>query len=257
MTGRKLPVFGRTVTVPAIGTITKIHHGICPDTGSFLCGFLRITGLFINSLIDQFRNAEGKAKSSGKAVGDNFNNGVSAGMKQAVTTANAMSNAVVSAMGSAQNGAYSSGVYIGQGLANGMRSALGTVRSVAAQLAAAADAAIRAKAKIHSPSKISEDDGEYWGEGWVDGILSKVKDAKAAAVKLISAPSLVPVPDIGISMGGLRDLDDNYNYTREMRYTIIVPVEVDGREVAIVTAPYNQEELDKLNRRNNRKYGNR
>lgn len=211
----------------------------------------------INSLIDQFRNAEGKAKSSGKAVGDNFNNGVSAGMKQAVTTANTMSNAVVSAMGSAQNGAYSSGVYIGQGLANGMRSALGTVRSVAALLAAAADAAIRAKAKIHSPSKISEDDGEYWGEGWVDGILSKVKDAKAAAVKLISAPSLVPVPDIGISMGGLRDLDDNYNYTREMRYTIIVPVEVDGREVARVTAPYTQEELDKLNRRNNRKYGNR
>lgn len=211
----------------------------------------------INSLIDQFRNAEGKAKSSGKAVGDNFNNGVSAGMKQAVTTANTMSNAVVSAMRSAQNGAYSSGVYIGQGLANGMRSALGTVRSVAAQLAAAADAAIRAKAKIHSPSKVSEDDGEYWGEGWVGGILSKVKDAKAAAVKLISTPSLVPVPDIGISMGGLRDLDDNYNYTREMRYTIIVPVEVDGREVARVTAPYNQEELDKLNRRNNRKYGNR
>lgn len=211
----------------------------------------------INSLIDQFRNAEGKAKSSGKAVGDNFNNGVSAGMKQAVTTANTMSNAVVSAMRSAQNGAYSSGVYIGQGLANGMRSALGTVRSVAAQLAAAADAAIRAKAKIHSPSKVSEDDGEYWGEGWVGGILSKVKDAKAAAVKLISAPSLVPVPDIGISMGGLRDLDDNYNYTREMRYTIIVPVEVDGREVARVTAPYTQEELDKLNRRNNRKYGNR
>ena len=211
----------------------------------------------INSLIDQFWNAEGKAKSSGKAVGDNFNNGVSAGMKQAVTTANTMSNAVVSAMRSAQNGAYSSGVYIGQGLANGMRSALGTVRSVAAQLAAAADAAIRAKAKIHSPSKVSEDDGEYWGEGWVGGILSKVKDAKAAAVKLISAPSLVPVPDIGISMGGLRDLDDNYNYTREMRYTIIVPVEVDGREVARVTAPYTQEELDKLNRRNNRKYGNR
>lgn len=211
----------------------------------------------INSLIDQFQNAEGKAKSSGKAVGDNFNNGVSAGMKQAVTTANTMSNAVVSAMRSAQNGAYSSGVYIGQGLANGMRSALGTVRSVAAQLAAAADAAIRAKAKIHSPSKVSEDDGEYWGEGWVGGILSKVKDAKAAAVKLISTPSLVPVPDIGISMGGLRDLDDNYNYTREMRYTIIVPVEVDGREVARVTAPYNQEELDKLNRRNNRKYGNR
>ncbi|MBS4969950.1 MAG: hypothetical protein KHZ73_14135 [Lachnospiraceae bacterium] len=50
MTVGKLPVFGRTVTVPAIGTITKIHHWICPDTGSFLYHFLRFLQGYLSIL---------------------------------------------------------------------------------------------------------------------------------------------------------------------------------------------------------------
>lgn len=208
----------------------------------------------INSLIDQFRNAEGKAKSSGKAVGDNFNNGVSAGMKRAVTTANTMSNSVVSAMRSAQSGAYSSGVYIGQGLANGMSSMLGTVRSVAAQLAAAANAAIAAKAKIGSPSKVTTKYGGWFGQGWVNGIRSKVKAAKNAAIDLISIPR---VPDIRTpSLAGYNmTLDESYSYNRGGTYTIYVPVEIEGREVAKASAVYTQEELEKLDKKNKRKGG--
>ena len=40
-------------------------------------------------------------------------------------------------------------------------------------------------------------------------------------------------------------MDENYNYTRSARYTIIVPVEMEGREVARVTAPYTESELNK------------
>ena len=67
-----------------------------------------------------------------------------------------------------------------------------------------------------------------------------MKDAKAAAMDLISIPSLVPVTDIGVNIrgGGIQDLNDDYNYTRTARYTIIVPVEIDGKETARVTAPY-------------------
>lgn len=213
----------------------------------------------IKSLISEFSNAEGKAKSSGQAVGNNFNNGATSGMSRAVATATTMSASIVAAMRSASGGAYSSGVYIGVGLANGMRSQIGPVRSAAAALASAAEAAIVAKAKIGSPSKVSTDLGEFWGIGWVNGILSKVKDAKAAAMDLISIPSLVPVTDIGMNIrgGGIQDLNDDYNYTRTARYTIIVPVEIDGKETARVTAPYTQEELDKLERRNARKQGRR
>lgn len=213
----------------------------------------------IKSLISEFSNAEGKAKSSGQAVGNNFNNGVTSGMSRAVATATTMSASIVAAMRSASGGAYSSGVYIGQGLANGMRSQIGPVRSAAAALASAAEAAIVAKAKIGSPSKVSTKLGGFFGIGWVNGILSKVKDAKAAAMDLISIPSLVPVTDIGMNIrgGGIKDLNDDYNYTRTARYTIIVPVEIDGKETARVTAPYTQEELDKLEKRNARKQGRR
>lgn len=200
----------------------------------------------IKSLISEFSNAERKAQSAGQAVGNNFNNGVTAGMSRAVSTAVAMSASIVSAMRSAQSGAYSSGVYIGVGLANGIRSQVGAVRSAAASLAAAAEAAIVAKAKIGSPSKVSTKLGGFFGIGWVNGILDKVQEAKAATLELFTVPSLVPVPDIGMTIGGsIRDLDENYNYTRSARYTIIVPVEMEGREVARVTAPYTEAELNK------------
>lgn len=210
----------------------------------------------IKSLISEFSNAERKAQSAGQAVGNNFNNGVTAGMSRAVSTAVAMSASIVFAMRSAQSGAYSSGVYIGVGLANGIRSQVGAVRSAAASLAAAAEAAIVAKAKIGSPSKVSTKLGGFFGIGWVNGILDKVREAKAATLELFTVPSLVPVPDIGMTIGGgIRDLDENYNYTRSARYTIIVPVEMEGREIARVTAPYTQEELEKIQKRNNRRKG--
>ena len=233
----------------------------------------------VNSFISSFSNAKGKAKSSGKALGDavnsgaksgldklpstvktamnKFNSGLNSGKNKAVSTARSMGSSIVSAMRSAQSGAYSSGVYIGQGLASGMRSTLGTVRSVAAQLASAADAAIRAKAKIHSPSKVSEDDGAYWGEGWVNGILSKVRDAKRAAIELISIPSIsIPSFDLAYSTsGGTMDLNDDYDYGRARYIRIEVPVDLDGREIAKASAEYMEDEQNKIRTREERKRG--
>lgn len=165
----------------------------------------------------------------------------------AVATARSITNSIVSSMRSASSGSYSCGVYIGQGLANGMQSQLGIVRSVSVQLAAAAEEAIRAKAKIHSPSRISDKLGQYWGEGWIGGLISKVKDAWKAAKELVSIPDLA-ASDANLSFAGSygnATLSEDYNYNHTGTYTIIVPVEVDGREFARATATYTQEELDK------------
>ena len=212
----------------------------------------------VNTLVKQFSNAEGKARSSGNAVGNNFNNGVRNGMNGAVSTARSMSTSTVSAMRSAGSGSYSCGVYIGAGLANGMASQVGRVRSVAAQLAAAAEAAIRAKAQIHSPSKVADKLGGYFGEGWVNGISDSVTDAKKAAWKLVDIPDLVPVPEIGAGLRiGIEDLSDDYDYTRNETYTIYIPVEVDGRQVAKATAKYTKEEIEQQQKRDLRKKGMR
>lgn len=235
----------------------------------------------VNSFVSSFSNAKGKAKSSGKALGDavnsgaksgldklpstvktamnKFNSGLNSGKNKAVSTARSMGSSITSAMRSAQSGAYSSGVYIGQGLASGMRATLGTVRSVAAQLAAAADAAIRAKAKIHSPSKVSEESGSFWGQGWVNGILSKVRDAKRAAIELISIPSIsIPSFDLAYSTsGGTMDLNDDYDYGRARYIRIEVPVNLEGREIAKASAEYMEDEQNKIRTRNDRKRGKR
>lgn len=40
-----------------------------------------------------------------------------------------------------------------------------------------------------------------------------------------------------------------------MKYTIYVPVEIDGKQVAKASAVYTQEELEKLDKQNRRKSG--
>lgn len=201
----------------------------------------------INKLTSAFSNGAGKAQSSAQTMMNGFNSGISSGGNMAVATARSITNSIVSSMRSASSGSYSCGVYIGQGLANGMQSQLGIVRSVSVQLAAAAEEAIRAKAKIHSPSRISDKLGQYWGEGWIGGLISKVKDAWKAAKELVSIPDLA-ASDANLSFAGSygnATLSEDYNYNHTGTYTIIVPVEVDGREFARATATYTQEELDK------------
>lgn len=207
----------------------------------------------MNSMISAFDGASSKAKSSGGKVGSAFNSGLGTGMTAAIGTAKSSTNTIISVFNSTSSRSYSCGVYIGQGLANGMRSQLGAVRSVAAQLAIAAEAAIRAKAKISSPSKVAEGLGGYWGGGYVGGILSKVKEAWRASEKLVSVPSKVMKRQkLAVAGGyGNMELSDDYTYYQEAKYTIIVPVELEGREIAKASATYTQDELEKKDKLKN------
>lgn len=199
----------------------------------------------VNKIISAFTSGSSKAQPAASTMMDRYNSGIRIGGNTAVATSRNITNSIVSSMKSASSGSYSCGVYIGQGLANGMRSTLGTVQIVAAQLASAAEAAIRAKAKIHSPSRVSGDLGEDYGEGWIGGIKSKIKSSYEAVKDLVSIPN-INAPEFAFAgFGGSDYLDDNYSFGNDASYTIIVPLEIEGREVARATATYTQEELDK------------
>lgn len=235
----------------------------------------------VNKLISIFSNSSGKAKAAGQKVGDGINNGVKSGLDKlpntansamsrfnsgissggarAVSTARSMASSIVSALNTAQSGAYSAGYNIGAGLANGMAASLGRVRSIAAQLAAEAERAIRAEAQIHSPSRVSGKLGDYWAQGWINHILDKVRESRKAIKELIYIPPLpdIPTPSMAGAGGGSWDLKDEYEYSRNAKYTIVVPVEIDGKETARVTAPYTEAELDKRQKINNMINGKR
>lgn len=229
----------------------------------------------VNKLISIFSNSSGKAKAAGQKVGDGINNGVKSGLDKlpntansamsrfnsgissggarAVSTARSMASSIVSALNTAQSGAYSAGYNIGAGLANGMAASLGRVRSIAAQLAAEAERAIRAEAQIHSPSRVSGKLGDYWAQGWINHILDKVRESRKAIKELIYIPPLpdIPTPSMAGAGGGSWELNDEYSYTRNAKYTIVVPVNLEGKEVSRITAPFMEEDLRKREKVNN------
>ena len=81
---------------------------------------------------------------------------------------------------------YNAGTMIGQGLADGMRSQLGAVAAAANELVAQADKAARAKAKIHSPSRVFAEIGGFLGQGMAvgmnstQGVIASASDAMIA-----------------------------------------------------------------------------
>lgn len=205
-----------------------------------------------NSIVTTFNSGASKAKSAGSNTGKSYASGLQSGLSGARTAASSAISAVIVKLNSGYSSAYSAGAYLGMGFAQGMRSQLASIESAANRMVSAANKAIVAKAKIHSPSKLTDDLGSDYGQGWVNGILGKVKDSWNAAMELVSIPT-VATPNLATAYGF--ELSADYDYYRNNQYVIEVPLSVDGREFARATASYTQEELNKKQTRDNRKRG--
>lgn len=199
----------------------------------------------VKSIVSAFDSGAGKARSSGQKLGDSAKEGVQSGLQPTQAIAIRTVSAVLSSLASGSSGAYSSGYNIGLGFANGMSSTLGYIRSVAAQMAAAADEAVRAKAKIHSPSRVFAGLGAYVGEGFALGIESMSRKVAEATQNIVEIPTLST--DMRMRASGALDseLSGDYSYNRNATYTIVVPVEYNGREAARVTAEFTQKDLER------------
>lgn len=189
----------------------------------------------------------------GMAIGNGFASAIRMGFSKVLSIVSQSMSQITVKFAAASITAYSCGRNIGKGLAKGMNSTLGEVRAAAASLAAAAEAAIRAKAKIHSPSKVTEKLGGYYGEGWINSIKSKVAEARKWAERLVYMPDMRASYVAFAGSGG--SLSDDYRYGSGRSFVIEVPVNMDGREVARVTAPYAETELIRRQTRESRKRG--
>lgn len=208
-------------------------------------------GKIARNIVTAFKPAITGARTSGQTIGQNFASAISSKSGAVSGASRRLVSAVRSALSNVST--YQYGAYIGQGLANGIWSQLGNVRAAANALVAQAERAIRAKAMIHSPSKLTYQLGEYFGEGFTNGIENLTKDAWKAASDLVSIPA-VNVPQMALA-GWDTTLNDEYFYNDSAEYVIYVPVEIDGKEVATVTAPYTEAELAKRQKYRNRKQG--
>lgn len=241
-----------TATSKLVKDIADIGNKASTGFTSGMNGVCNTAKTAMKNLMNTFKNAGNQAKTAGKNMGTGFTRSLQSGLSRTSAVARQAVTSAVSQLKSGYSGAYSAGAYISQGFAAGMQSCLGAIQSAAAQMVAAADAAVRARARIHSPSKLFEKNGIFMGEGQEKGILSKVRDVWRAAEKLVQIPALEQNP-LRIACAG--EMSADYDYYRNTTYTIVVPVDLDGKEIAKVTAPYTQEEIEKRQRREERKKG--
>jgi tape measure domain-containing protein len=128
---------------------------------------------------------------AGRGVSTGITNGIRSGIGSATSAMASMVNSIRSAGMRGVSTMQYVGSMIGQGLANGLYSALWTVTAAANALVAQAERAARAKARIHSPSRLFRDNvGRYIAQGIAVGIeknTSDVTDSLAYVQKEMSA----------------------------------------------------------------------
>lgn len=126
------------------------------------------------------------------------------------------------------------------------------LKSAAASLANLIKREVKKALKIHSPSKVMAKLGNYTGEGFALGIEAMSRDVMNAMDRLTQTPA-VSTPAL---VGGFNsELSSDYNYFRQTEYTIVVPVQMNDKEIARVIAPVMEGELGKMQSRANRKRG--
>lgn len=124
------------------------------------------------------------AKSSGKKMGSGFTSSMQSGLRKGPGIASKAVSSTNSRLRSGRSGAYSAGAYISQGFAQGMSSCLGQIEAAASRMISAAEKAIRAKAQIHSPSRMTKKDGRYIAAGLAIGIKNGISNVKSASKAL-------------------------------------------------------------------------
>lgn len=195
----------------------------------------------VKSIVSAFDNGAGKAKSSGKKLGDSAKDGVQSGLQPTQAIAISMVSAVLASLASGAGSAYSSGLNIGISFANGLAASLGRIQAIAAQMTAAANSAAASRASL--PKTRSVIAGEIENTPMISayGMVDEINDRIDIPVISSADPVMTAYTS---RVGAKKELSDDYTYKRNATYTIVVPVEYNGREVARVTAEFTQKELE-------------
>lgn len=159
-------------------------------SGAITSGAGKATAAVSNStakITGSMKKSGNAAKSAGKQTGSGYTTALRSGLNQAPNVASSAVSKVNAKLRSGHSGAHAAGAYISQGFAQGMSSCLGQIEAAASRMVAAADKAIRAKAMIHSPSKMTEKDGKYMGSGLVNGIKKSTGKVAKASKNLTKA----------------------------------------------------------------------
>lgn len=164
---------GATSQITAIGSSTQV----------VISAFNAMSGQVQSSMQKMLSNVTSvgsrmtvQGRQIGQQTAQNIAQGIRGGTGQSISAMQKLMNAVRSTGMAGVGSMRSIGAMIGQGLAQGMYSALGSVTAAANALVAQAERAAKAKAQIHSPSRLFRDSiGRFLPMGVAVGIEKNTK----------------------------------------------------------------------------------
>ncbi|MGF3182310.1 phage tail tape measure protein [Facklamia sp. P12934] len=172
----------------------------------------------MNSMKSAMQNGFNAMKANASSMMSSMQSVVSSGMSNVVSRVRSSMSSAVSAMNAAAGQARSAGYNMGAGFYGGLSSMAGSIIGLARSIANSAAAAMRSALRIHSPSKVTEEIGEFTGEGQIVGMENKLKAVKQMATKLanaavMEAPRVAKVAQTAISNRRFADVDSSGSTT--------------------------------------------
>ena len=196
-----------------------------------------------------------------------FSNVISTARVAVSNAIKTVANAIVNTVKSIPSKMLSIGKNIVKGLWNGISGMVGWITDKVMGFANSVLGGIKKALGIHSPSRVMRDEvGKYMALGLGVGFekYAPIQQIKGSISDIMNEiddfANFNPISfsdDFNrLSLSGMNyTLSAEYAYESNETYVIEVPVNIDGKEVSRVTAPFMKKDLDKIEKHNNRKHG--
>lgn len=195
-----------SMSISVSSAMTTISSSITSSMQSAVSAVSSACSQIISSLNRMASEMSQTGSKAGQECGKNIANGLNSSIGAITSAMNSINNAMQSTARSGISSMTAIGAQIGNGLAQGMMSALGAVTAAANALVAQAERAVRAKAMIHSPSRLFARDGVYFSTGVAKGIDKGSPSVFKALENLVdkaSGISIAPEKILSLGRGGL------------------------------------------------------
>lgn len=239
-----------------------VWNGIISIVSSCINAVANIIRAVTNAIKGNWRAAWNNVKSAFSGIWYSLSGVVRGAFGSVISAISGGMSRAISAVRSRAGSLFSAGRNFVMGFVKGIRGAIGSAVSAAAHMAKSALKAAKSALGIHSPSRVMRDQvGYYVVAGFANGLTGN-KDmitkaaqtlADCAVVKPASDWSALATDGFNTAFAQAYSADVNMHST----ITVEVPVNLDGKTIAKVTAQSLEDELNRRQARSQRLYGNR
>lgn len=244
------------------GIWSGVWNGIVSIVSSCINAVASIIRAITNAIKGNWRAAWNDVKSAFSGIWNSLSGVVSGAFGGVISAISGGMGRAINAVRSKAESLFSAGRNFVMGFVKGIRGAIGSAVDAAAHMAKSALNAAKSALGIHSPSRVMRDQvGYYVVAGFANGLTgNKSMVAKAAqtladcaVVKPASDWSAMATDGFNAAFAQAYSADVNMHST----ITVEVPVNLDGKTIAKVTAQPLEDELNRRQARSQRLYGNR